>query len=69
MPANEKLPDPTSGREELRTQLRELEEFVARSSADGDALPAAALEMVARLREIVEALDGLTSDLDPEVRP
>jgi hypothetical protein len=52
-----------AGREGLATQLRELEEFVARSDAAGDPLPPEALEMVSRLREIVKALDGLTSSL------
>jgi len=44
------------GREGLATQLRELEEFVARSDAAGEPLPPEALEMVTRLREIVKAL-------------
>jgi hypothetical protein len=55
-----------AGREGLATQLRELEDFVARSAAAGEPLPPEALEMVARLREIVTALDGLTSSLDGE---
>lgn len=52
-----------AGREGLATQLRELEAFVARSEADGEPLPPEAVEMIARLREIVRALDGLTSSL------
>jgi hypothetical protein len=52
-----------AGREGLASQLRELEDFVARSDAAGEPLPPEALEMVARLREIVKALDGLTSSL------
>ena len=55
-----------AGREGLATQLRELEEFVARSDAAGEPLPPEALEMVSRLREIVTALDSLTSSLDEE---
>jgi hypothetical protein len=55
-----------AGREGLATQLRELEEFVARSDAAGEPLPPEALEMVSRLREIVKALDGLTSSLGGE---
>jgi hypothetical protein len=55
-----------AGRAGLATQLRELEEFVARSDAAGEPLPPEALEMVSRLREIVTALDSLTSSLDEE---
>jgi hypothetical protein len=54
------------GREGLTTQLRELEAFVAKYDARGEELPPAAREMVERLREIVQALDGLTSSLDEE---
>lgn len=62
-------PDPgaaAAGRSDLAAQLRELEAFVAASEAAGDALPPAAAEMVARLREIVRALDGLTASLGEE---
>lgn len=55
-----------SGREGLATQLRELEAFVARTEAGGESLPPEAVEMIERLREIVRALDGLTSSLDAE---
>jgi hypothetical protein len=55
-----------AGREGLATQLRELEAFVARTEADGGELPAEALAMVASLREIVRALDGLTQSLGTE---
>ena len=54
-----------AGRAGLATQLRELEAFAARSESAGDALPAEAIEMIARLREIVQALDGLTASLEP----
>lgn len=47
----------------LAAQLRELEAFVARSEASGDAVPTEAVEMIARLREIVVALEALTSSL------
>lgn len=52
-----------SGHEGLATQLRELEAFVSRTEAEGGELPPEAVEMVARLREIVRALDGLTSSM------
>ena len=66
MSANERHSDPVAGREELKAQLRELEEFVTKATADGDPLPPAALEMVQRLREVVSALDGLTASFDTE---
>ena len=53
-------------REGLAAQLKELEAFVARSGEEGEELPPAVTEMVARLREIVAALDGLTSSLGGE---
>jgi hypothetical protein len=65
MSADDRTPnEAAAGREGLATQLRELEDFVARSDAAGEPLPPEALEMVSRLREIVKALDGLTSSLD-----
>ncbi len=70
MSADDRAPaapsEAAAGREGLATQLRELEDFVARSDAAGEPLPPEALEMVSRLREIVRALDGLTSSLDGE---
>ena len=60
---DEGLTDATAGRAGLATQLRELEAFVARSESNGDELPPEAIEMIARLREIVQALDGLTSSM------
>jgi hypothetical protein len=61
------IPDiAAAGREGLAAQLRELEAFVARSATQGEELPPEAIEMVARLREIVAALDGLTSSLGRE---
>jgi hypothetical protein len=55
-----------AGRDGLASQLRELEAFVARSEAAGESLPPEALEMVEKLREIVRALDSLTSSLGEE---
>ncbi len=52
-----------SPRDGLAQQLRQLEDFVARAEAAGDTLPSEATEMIARLREIVRALDALTSTL------
>jgi hypothetical protein len=66
MSANDKGSDAAAGRDALRNQLRQLEEFVAQSAAGGEVLPPAALEMVERLREIVNALDALTASLDVE---
>jgi hypothetical protein len=67
MSAGDEMPSAASqGRDGLAAQLRELEDFVARSDASGEPLPPEALEMVSRLREIVKALDGLTSSLDTE---
>jgi hypothetical protein len=67
MSVGDEMPSAASqGRDGLAAQLRELEDFVARSDASGEPLPPEALEMVSRLREIVKALDGLTSSLDTE---
>jgi hypothetical protein len=64
------LSDAEAGRAGLAAQLRELEAFVARSDASGDELPPEAIEMIARLREIVQALDGLTSSMaEPPAPP
>jgi len=52
-----------AGREGLAAQLQELEAFVARTEAEGGELPVEATEMIARLREIVTALDGLTKSM------
>jgi hypothetical protein len=67
MSEDQPLPNAAAaGRDGLASQLRELEAFVARSEAAGDALPPQAAEMIERLREIVRALDGLTSSLGEE---
>jgi hypothetical protein len=69
MNEGEGLRGAAAGRAGLATQLRELEAFVARSESEGDALPAEAVEMIARLREIVQALDGLTTSLEAPPPP
>lgn len=56
--------DAASGRDGLAAQLRELEAFIARSDASGEPPFPGAVEMVERLREILTALDGLTSSLE-----
>jgi hypothetical protein len=52
-----------AGRADLVAQLRQLEAFAARTVSEGDAVPPQATEMIAHLREIVQALDGLTASL------
>jgi hypothetical protein len=67
MTESDGLPDAAAaGRAGLASQLRELEAFVARADADGEALPPEAQQMIERLREIVRALDDLTSSLGRE---
>jgi hypothetical protein len=55
-----------AGREGLAAQLRQLEAFAARSVSAGEALPPQVAEMIARLREIVHALDGLAASMADE---
>jgi putative acetyltransferase len=50
-----------AGRDGFATQLRQLESYVADAESAGHALPPEATEMIARLRELVRALDGLTA--------
>jgi len=52
-----------AGRDGLAAQLRQLEAFAARSTSAGEPLPPQAAEMIERLREIVQALDGLTASM------
>jgi hypothetical protein len=52
-----------AGRASLAAQLRQLEDFAARTVAEGDSVPPQATEMIAHLREIVQALDGLTASM------
>ncbi|MDB4889453.1 MAG: hypothetical protein JWL61_1308 [Gemmatimonadetes bacterium] len=53
----------SSPREGLAQQLRQLEDFVTRTESEGGEMPAEAVEMIARLREIMEALDGLSASM------
>jgi hypothetical protein len=63
---NDDLPSPRDG---LNDHLRQLEEFVARSETEGVEAPPEASEMIARLREIILALDGLTATMDGDPPP
>ncbi|MEO8623422.1 MAG: hypothetical protein ABI625_20265 [bacterium] len=64
MSTDETAPRTTTPRDGLAAQLRQLEDFVARAESEGDELPPEAVEMVARLREIMQALDGLSISFD-----
>ena len=55
-----------AGRDGLAAQLRQLEAFAERSVSAGEELPPQAIEMIARLREIVQALDGLATSMGDE---
>lgn len=63
MTAGEDATQPADPRAGLAAQLQQLEDYVAKAEADGEELPPEALEMIARLREIVRALDALTSSI------
>ena len=63
MTGDQPAPFDFAPRDGLASQLRQLEEFVARAESDGDELPPAAVEMIVRLREIMQALNGLSSTL------
>lgn len=67
MSAEDVTPGTVSPRDGLVEQLRQLEAFVAHAESAGDGMPAEAVEMLARLKEIVHALDGLTSSLGERV--
>ena len=72
MSENEGAADAATPRDGLAAQLKQLEAFVARSESSGDALPPEAAVMVERLREIMQALDGLSTSfggLDIPVHP
>lgn len=62
-PGDDDLTGAAAGREGLVAQLQQLEAFVERSELEGIDLPPEAVEMIARLREIVQALDGLTASM------
>ena len=66
---DEELTDAAAGRAGLAAQLRQLEAFAARSVSAGEELPPQAKEMIARLREIVQALDGLAASMAVEPGP
>jgi hypothetical protein len=61
MSTDERTPVVSTARSEFAAQLHELEEFVARARSDGEELPPQAMEMMSRVREIMEALDGLSN--------
>lgn len=63
MNEDERAAGAAAGREGLAAQLRDLEAFIASAEAKGEVPFPGAVEMVERLREIVSALDGLTSSL------
>lgn len=62
-PARDEAASAAAGHAGLVAQLRQLEDFAARTVAEGDALPPQATEMILHLREIVDALDGLTASM------
>jgi len=62
-PAHDDAVNAAAGHAGLVAQLRQLEDFAARTVAEGDALPPQATEMILHLREIVSALDGLTASM------
>jgi hypothetical protein len=57
------------GRANLAAQLRQLEDFAARAVSEGESVPPQATEMIAHLREIVQALDGLTASMTERPLP
>jgi len=62
-PVRDQAANAAAGHAGLVAQLRELEDFAARTVSEGDSLPPQATEMILHLREIVEALDGLTASM------
>ena len=62
-PAPDEAVNAATGRAGLLAQLRQLEDFAARTTADGGSLPPQATEMILHLREIVDALDGLSASM------
>ena len=63
-PAHDDAVSAAAGHAGLVAQLRQLEDFAARTVAEGEALPPQATEMILHLREIVSALDGLTATMN-----
>jgi|SRR5436190_23957584 len=68
-PAHDEAANAAAGRAGLLAQLRQLEDFAARTVSEGDALPPQATEMILHLREIVQALDGLTASMGERQPP
>jgi hypothetical protein len=62
-PVRDEAASAAAGHAGLLAQLRQLEDFAARTVAEGEALPPQATEMIQHLREIVDALDGLTASM------
>ena len=62
-PARDEAASAAAGHAGLLAQLRQLEDFAARTVAEGEALPPQATEMIQHLREIVDALDGLSASM------
>ena len=62
-PPAEDAASAAAGRAALAAQLRQLEDFAARAVSEGDSVPPQATEMIAHLREIVQAIDGLTASM------
>ena len=62
-PVRDEAANAAAGHAGLVAQLRELEDFAARTVSEGDSLPPQATEMILHLREIVEALDGLAASM------
>ena len=61
--ARDEAASAAEGRASLAAQLRQLEAFAARTVSEGDSVPPQATEMIAHLREIVQALDGLAASM------
>ncbi|MFL5616899.1 MAG: hypothetical protein ACJ79A_00735 [Gemmatimonadaceae bacterium] len=62
-PAGDEAASAAAGHADLLAQLKQLEDFAARTVGEGESLPPQATEMILHLREIVEALDGLSASM------
>ena len=56
-------PVTAEAREDLTAKLRSLEAFMDKANDAGEQVPTEALEVVAHLRQIIDALNGLTKEL------
>ncbi|MFN2567703.1 MAG: hypothetical protein ABR499_22135 [Gemmatimonadaceae bacterium] len=63
---DERGPDPS---EPLADPVAELEEFIADTERRGEPVPPEARMMLARLRELMSALHGLTASFDERAQP